>query len=284
MRLAAKDGIGQGERQRFRLRRLGTRIYQFLRYRPGTPKTVLLIVGCQRSGTTMVHHFFRLDRDAVTYDEYSPLSSRDPLGLRLDPRDEVVPQVLNTRAPLVVIKPLVESQNLPDLLGWFPRTRAVWMYRDYRDVARSNVNHFGSAGPHEDLAAIVVGDPADWRSEKLADSDREAVLNLYRPDLDPHDAAALFWYARNSLFFSGGFHEDDRIRVCRYSDLVTRPAEVMAEAYRFIDRPWPGDRIVADVFSSSRGRGVDLELSPPVRELCDGMLARLANHQVGQTR
>ncbi|MCK5879497.1 MAG: sulfotransferase family protein, partial [Holophagae bacterium] len=104
------------------------------------------------------------------------------------------------------------------------------------------------------------------------------------PDMDSHDAAALFWYARNSLFFSGGFHEDDRVRLCRYSDLVTRPAEIMTEAYRFIDRPYPGDRIVADVFSSSRGRGVDLELSPPVRKLCEGMLARLANHQVGQTK
>ena len=34
---------------------------------------------------------------------------------------------------------------------------------------------------------------------------------------------------------------------------MTRPAEVMVETYRFIDRPWPGDRIVADVFSASKG-------------------------------
>ena len=274
MRLAAKDGIGQGERQRFRLRRLGTRLYQLFRYRRSIPKTVLLIVGCQRSGTTMAHHFFRLDRDAVTFDEYSPLSRRDPVGLRLDPREEVVPRVLGVRAPLVVAKPLVESQNLADLLGWFPRARAVWMYRDYRAVARSSVNHFGAEGPHEDLAAIVAGDPADWRAEHLAAADREAVLDLYRPDLDPHDVAALFWYARNSLVFSRAIAGRDDVRLCRYEDMVAAPARIVRAVYDFAGRPYPGDDIVADVLSGG-GRSAPVEFEPPIAALCVDLLARL---------
>jgi hypothetical protein len=274
MRLAAKDGIGPGERQMFRLRRLGTRLYQFLRYGPDTPKTVLLIVGCQRSGTSMLHHFFRLDRDAVTYDEYSPLSRRDPAGLRLDPPEAVVGHVGRDRAPLVVMKPLVESQNLVDLLGWFPDARALWMYRDYREVAGSNVRHFGPKQGHEDLAPIVADDRSDWRAEHLAPADRTALLELYRPDLGAHDAAALFWYARNSLFFGRNLAGRPDTALCRYDELVARPAAMVAAVYGFAGRTYPGDRIVADVISGG-GRSAPVTLSAPIAALCDDLLARL---------
>ena len=276
MRLASRDGVNLAEREAFRFFRLRKRIRQFFKYRPRMDKTVLFIVGCQRSGTSMIHHLFRLDWDTVTYDEISPLSSRDPIeGLRLNPLPAVKARILADRAPLVVCKPLVESQNLDILLDLFPVTRAVWMYRDFRAVVTSNLKFFGPDTGHKDLAPIIAGDDANWRAEKLAESERDIIRDLYAPEMDPHDAAALYWYARNSLFFSRGFHADGRIMLCRYSDLVTRPAEIMTGAYRFIERPYPGDRIVADVFSGSRSRGHTLELSPRVRELCEGMLARL---------
>ena len=239
-------------------------------------KTVLFIVGCQRSGTSMIHHLFRLDWDTVTYDEISPLSSQDPVqGLRLNPLSEVKARISDDRAPLVVCKPLVESQNLDILLDLFPVTRAIWMYRDYRAVVLSNLKYFGQDTGHRDLASIIAGDSSNWRAEKIAESDRDIIMGLYSPDMDPRDAAALYWYARNSLFFSRGFDSDARVKTCRYKDLVTRPAGIMAGAYRFIDCPYPGDRIVADVFTGSKGHGRDLDLSPSVRELCEGMLTRL---------
>ncbi|RLA56645.1 MAG: hypothetical protein DRR04_13915 [Gammaproteobacteria bacterium] len=276
MRLASKRGVGLAEREAFRFFRLRKGIRNFFKYRSGVDKTVLFIVGCQRSGTSMFHHLFRLDWDTVTYDEISPLSIRDPAGgLRLHPLPEVQTRILADRAPLVVCKPLVESQNLDILLDLFPSTRAVWLYRDFRAVALSNLKYFGQETGHRDLAPIIAGDTSNWRAEKLADSDRDIIRDLYSHDMDPYDAAALFWYARNSLFFSRGFDVDSRIMLCRYSNLVIRPAEIMAEAYRFIDRPYPGDRIVADVFSGSKDRGRDLNLSPPVLELCEGMLTRL---------
>jgi len=279
MRLASANGVGLVEREAFRLFRLRKRIRQLFKYRSGMDKTVLFIVGCQRSGTSMIHHLFRLDWDTVTYDEISPLSSDDPIeGLRLNPLPEVQARILRDRAPLVVCKPLVESQKLDVLLDLFPATHAIWMYRDFRAVVLSNLKFFGPDTGHRDLAPIVAGDETNWRAEKLAAADRDIILDIYSPELDPHDAAALYWYARNSLFFSRGYDKDPRIRLCRYGDLVARPAVVMARAYDFLGKPYPGDRIVEDVFSGSRGRGRDLDLSPPVRDLCEGMLSRLENH------
>lgn len=280
MRLASTDGVGFVEREVFRLFRLRKRFRQFFLYPRGMEKTVVFIVGCQRSGTSMIHHLFRLDSDTVTYDEVSPLSSKDPVeGLRLNPHPEVVARISGDRAPMVVCKPLVESQNLGTLLDLFPVTRAVWMYRDYRSVVLSSLKYFGQETGHTDLAPILAGDETNWRAEKLSAATRRTITELYSSEMDPRDAAALYWYARNSLYFSRGFDQDDRVRVCRYEDLVTRPEEIMAGAYSFIGRPYPGDGIVKDVFAHSRSRGRGLDLSPPVRRLCDDMLARLDEAQ-----
>jgi hypothetical protein len=275
LRLASSGGVGFGEKQALRWFRLRKRIRQYFRYRSGLDKTVVFIAGCQRSGTSMIHHLFRLDWDSITFDEVSSLSSLDPEGLRFDPLPEVRARIEAARAPLVLAKPLVESQNLINLLNEFPGSRAVWMYRHYQDVARSNVKFFGLDNGHRDLAPILAGDKADWRAEHLAEEDVQKIRGLYSPDLGSYDAAALFWYARNSLFFSRGLVDDDRVLLCRYGDLVTRPGEIMKEIYGFIGRPWPGDRILGDVFTGSKGKGKDIELAPRIREICEGMLASL---------
>ncbi|MBE0567174.1 MAG: sulfotransferase [Krumholzibacteria bacterium] len=275
MRLASEGGVGFREAQAFRLLRLRKRARQFVKYRPGMPKTVLCVVGCQRSGTSMLHHLFRLDQDTVTYDEVSPLSTRDPERLRLDPREDVQRRIASDRAPFVVLKPLVESQNLPQMLDWFPDARAIWIYRDFRAVAASNLRFFGERNGFDDLAPILAGDCADWRAEHLAPADAERIRQAAAGPLGAHDAAVLFWWARNSLYFSLGLVSDPRVALCRYEDLVTSPAAVMRRAYAFVGRPYPGDAIVKDVFAGSKGRGRDLPLGDAVRAMGEGMLAEL---------
>jgi hypothetical protein len=260
----------------FRWFRFRKRIRQLLRFRVGEEKTVLFIVGCQRSGTSMIHPLFRLDWDTVTYDEVSPLSDQDHFeGYRLNPMPEIMERIAGDRSPLVVCKPLVESQNLDTLLALFPRSRAIWMYRDYRDVVASSLKYFGTDNGHSDVTPIILGDFGNWRAEHLDEADVRRIREVYKPDLDPQDAAALFWYARNSLYFSRRFLGDPRVRTCRYGDLVSNPAETMKAAYEFLGRPYPGDRIVVDVFSASQGRGKAVGLSPPIEGMCEGLLDRL---------
>jgi len=239
-------------------------------------KTVLYIVGCQRSGTSMMSHLFRRDPDSVTYDEVSPLSDKDLVErLRWNPLSEVETRIRMDRAPLVVTKPLVESQNLGELLALFPQTRAIWMYRHFEDVAASNVAFFGEANGLDDLKPVLENDSSDWRAQHLSPRIRDIILEHAEGGLSPWDAAALFWYVRNSLFFSRGYDDMSGIRTCRYSDLVTRPREVMAAAYLFLGREWPGDHIVKDVFSGSRGKGRGLQLAPEIRDLCEELLRDL---------
>lgn len=275
MKLASTGGIGFREKQGFRFFRLRKRIGQFLRYRSGREKTVLLVVGCQRSGTSMIHHLFRLDPSTVTYDEVSVLSAGDRnQHLRWTDPHLAASRIARDRSPFVVAKPLVESQKLLFWLDLLPNGKALWMVRHFADVASSNVKYFGERNGFDDLAPILAGDQADWRAENLDPATVAVVRGLHHPDMPPHDAAALFWYARNSLFFTQGLDRDDRVRACSYDDLVTDPRTVMQAAYRFVGRPYPGDRILVDVFPGSVGLGREVPLTPAVRDLCDRLLAR----------
>lgn len=275
MRLASKGGMGFFERQSFYLFRVRKRLGQVGKYESGAPKKLLFIVGCQRSGTTLLHHIFRLDHHTATYDEFSRLSREDTERLGLDPREKVMARIATDRPPLIVAKPLVESQNVRDILDWAPEARAIWIYRDFRDVAASNPEYFGGDKGHRDLAHILATDDANWRLQNMDPDDVEKIRTVYTPDIGPHDAAALFWWARNSLFFSRACHEDERVALCRYFDLVNHPGVVMRRAYDFVGRPYPGDHITQDVVTDSAGRGRDIPLSDGVRDMCEALLARL---------
>lgn len=273
MRLASKGGINWREREAFRWFRLRKRIYQWIRYRPGQDKTIVFIVGCQRSGTSMLSHLFRRDREVFTFDEVSPLSSQDPEGLRLDPLEDVQRIIRGVRAGMVVCKPLVESQNLKQLLDAFPGSKAIWMYRDVGAVARSNLVYFGQDNGRKDLMPLLAGDVRDWRAEHVAVEDVAVVRDMLAGSQDL-DAAALFWWLRNRLLFRDDLAADPRVRVVEYDALLADPAAVMAAIYQFLDWPFPGETIVAEVIPRARSRRSDADLKPEIAELCRTLEAR----------
>ena len=268
MRLASRDGENWREEQRFRLFRLLKRVRQFVVFRPHQPRRVLFVVGCQRSGTSLLAHIFRKDWNVVSFDEISPLSSRDPEGLRWNSLPEVRERLLGCRAGMVVAKPLVETQRLSELLDAIPDSRAVWMYRGVDRVASSNLKFFGAKNGHADLAPVLAGDPANWRSEGTTPQQRETIRELAEAGLGDLDAAALFWWLRNSLFFQGRHQGDERVMVLDYDDLLADAESAMRRCYTWLEEPFPGGRIVADVLPPRASASIPAKLSLPVRQLC----------------
>ena len=89
-----------------------------------------------------------------------------------------------SRYPLVVLKPLVESQNAPALLEALPGARGLWMIRHYADVARSNLARFGDRNAGESPQHRAEGGQ-DWRSEGASARVQSVVRDRFAESMNP---------------------------------------------------------------------------------------------------
>jgi hypothetical protein len=177
---------------------------------------------------------------------------------------------------LAIAKPIVESQNARELLGYFVEAKAIWMYRDYRDVANSSLSKFGPESMMKNLRPMVHDQLGPhWASEGISEDTRAIVTKYFREDMLPYDAEALFWYARNVLFYEQGLDKHPRTMLCRYEDIVSEPQGVMRDIYRFIGYEYPGDHVVAGIHDRSIGLGRNAEVSQGIRDLCTALLQRM---------
>jgi hypothetical protein len=234
-------------------------------------KKIVFIFGCQRSGTTLVQDIFDQDYDATVYGEFD---ARVYNGFRLKPLEELAAVMARERAALIVVKPIVETQNALRLLAFFPGAKALFIYRHYAAVAASNLALFGPMNGINDLRPIADGDGANWRAEGVRREVRAMVAARFHEKMNPYDAAALFWYARNRFFFDLELDRHPAVKLCSYEHLVGDPPGMIGRMYRLLDMEPPpaGGALVR---SESSGRRKDIRLSPDVERLCRGLLERL---------
>lgn len=249
-------------------------IYQYVRLDGARPQ-ILFIVGCQRSGTTLLVRLFNSDYRCRVFGEFSALSCDDPGGIRLNPLPDVAAAFRRVRVPLIIAKPLVETQNVKDLLAFFPSSKVLFVYRHFEDVAKSDTAKFGLHNGIDNLRPIVAGCTRNWRSEGARPFVRETVTRHFSQDMNPYDAAVLFWFARNQLFFDLALDAEPRVMLCRYEYLVGDPAAAMQRIYAFAGVSIPDLSHTRQVHSASIGKGGRLPLKPEVRVLCEQLLARL---------
>jgi hypothetical protein len=219
-----------------------------------------------------------LNRDLNTkcFGEFSPLTSNDPVGkIRLNPLESVKKEFSRIRAPFIVIKPLVETQNTPELLSYFDNSTALWMFRGYKDVAASNLKYFGVDNGINDLRPIVNNEPNNWRSENVSEHVRETISKYFSGDMNPHDAAVLFWFARNSIYFDRELDRNPRVMLCLYEDLVLDPEQYVRRIYQKVGQPYPRINITTEVHSNSRKKGKDIEVSPEIEQLAQDLQGKL---------
>ena len=220
------------------------------------------------------HEFSAVNMPAECRRPWS-IRSASRWSIRLGPLDGVAAMLSRSRFPLVVLKPLVESQKARELHAGLDRSRLLWMVRHYRDVARSNVKLFGADIHRVNLEPIVRRDRSNWRSERVPDDVHDLVLRHYAPDMNPYDGGALFWYARNRLYLELGLDSLDRVTLLRYEDLAAEPERWMRAVYKFAGVEFPGPEVVADVHPRSVGLGVELELTPEIEAACADLWEQL---------
>ncbi len=236
------------------------------------PRRLGFVFGCQRSGTKMVMRVLDQSPDTRIFHE-NHASAFSDFQLRSDRTIRAL--VALNPAPVQIFKPICDSQEADHILGRFPGARGVWVMRHFDDVANSAVVKWDEH-QRELIQAVIDGDLETWgwRTARLPDA---VVADIRRvaagAPLAPHEAAALFWYMRNAFFFALGLHEDPRVLLVRYADLVSSPGPTFRQLFDFLGVPF--DPAHADqVRDSSIGRRPPPDLRPAIRELCAGLLAR----------
>jgi hypothetical protein len=263
-----KDLTRKSKKVNFKLFQHYKSLYQALKAVPDQ-KHILFIVGCQRSGTTLMTRIFERDIRTRVFGEFSPISDQDPNQIRLNPLDQVEERLDREKAEFIVAKPLVESQHISSILDHFEHAKAIWMFRHYKDVALSNLKNFGNDNGIRDLRPIVEDKPDNWRNENVSAEIREQVQRVFHENMPALDAAAWFWWVRNKIFLEQNLDQDPRIGLVKYEDLVLEPQKVMEKVYRFAGNSYPGDKILSEVFSGSVGKAWSEQLSEEVTRHCD---------------
>lgn len=275
MAVAVKDLKRKSKRANLRLFGGYKRIYQYFRGNHNDQKKILFIVGCQRSGTTLMTRIFKRDIHTRVFGEFSRISNQDPDNIRLNPLHRVKEQLKDENADFIIGKPLVESQRIREILDYFEESRAIWMFRHYKDVAFSNLNRFGEGNGLDDLEPIAWKMPFNWRTELISEATQEQIIKIFDKNMSPLDAAAWFWWVRNRIFFEHNLYDDQRIKLVKYEDLAIQPQKIMKEIYRFSGAPYPGDQILSEISPGSVGKASDQQLSLEVADKCEEMWLEL---------
>jgi hypothetical protein len=229
----------------------------------------VFILGAQRSGTTLLLEC--LDR-SMRFDVLGE-SSEAMVKFRIRDDDYIRNKVRSSRHEFVVFKPLTDSHRARDFLSLIPGTRAIWAFRRVQDRVNSSVAKFGDHNL-QILAGLSRGEGLErWQAQGLTGADLAFIRTFDYSTMSPHTASALFWYLRNSLYFSMGLQDDPNVLPLAYEDLATRPKETMQSVCGFLAAPFE-DAMVDTVHAQSIGREQS-HLSPETLALCQPLYDRL---------
>lgn len=251
-------------------------------------KVPVFILGCQRSGTTIIQNVFANSRQVAVFREGNKEAMTD--GWRLRPYDEIESLIERQNARVILFKPINDSQLALQILDRFDHGRVIWIYRDFNDTANSAVVRWG--GSQRDMVAwigehvakhgsIERAMPAIARkpnyavyAEHISAESAEILARWTKEPVSEHTGAAIMWYLRNRLYFDQSLDTNPRARIVSYERFVKYPDEQLRQISRFMGIRHLKKRSKS-VFSSSIGRDSAPDILPDVLEACSALYDQL---------
>ncbi len=259
----------------YKANRIRTWTYQQLA--PCTHPRIVWVFGCQRSGTTMLRSFIGFDPRVNDQGEGDPpffhqTTNDHPDYIRLIDDDQIEALVKEQRSEMVLIKPLHDSQRAAALLDRFPDSKGVWIFRNFHEVILSHLTYY--EGRYEGLSYVrPLLDLASnsWKAENLSNEMREQIKQFRKLVDTPTAAFAVFWLARNSLYFS---QPHSNLIALDYKQLVQQPSECLATLSRHIYLDLD-PRYAQFPEHRDRTKPLPNEIPPPILEACEAMTLKL---------
>ncbi len=232
------------------------------------------LVGLQRSGTNMLVRGLESAPELQVHNESDRRAFR---RFRLRPDHELAAVVTASRHRYVLFKPLCDSHRVGELLDHLPVLvpgRAIWAYRNVDGRARSGLAKFGDANLRVLREIAGGGGALRWQAQRLSGESLELLASFDYARMTPADAAALFWYVRNRLFFELGLDRRADVILSSYDAMVAAPEAGMRRLCAFLGVTWRPSLVAQVAPRSGRGQP-PLEVDPRIRARCDELTARL---------
>ncbi len=241
-----------------------------------TPRPVF-VLGAQRSGTRLPLLVLERSPEIITYSEGSAPFFH---GVLLHDDQTVARELSRIPFPRVVLKPICESHRAVELLDTFPRSKAVWIYRNFRDTVNSAVAKWKTGRRNLKRVATRDVSGAAWRLGGLSEEKLQLAARLYSEDMSLHAAEAVMWYLRTSLFFDLALADRRDVLLVKYQDLVTAPETGFGRLFTFLESPFETAYLSRVYASSVRSRAFP-PIPPEIESVCESLMERLDQYYAG---
>jgi hypothetical protein len=240
-------------------------------------KVPVFILGTQRSGTTMIFNVLAGCPECRVHWGHEKDAFCDS---RIKRGTTIKRLIHKAYKKVVVFKPLNDLQHARGLLALHENARGVWVYRNFNDVVNSAVDRWSTA--HRDIMrgiarGLVLHPGQDAISEGMGPDEIETVKHFCRDEISVEEGAALLWYFRNLIYFKLKLHNDPRVLLVKYEDLVTDPQRQFRKILGHVSCEFRPE-CIDGIFNSSIAKARAPILREEIGSLCDAMLKRLNEH------
>ena len=222
----------------------------------------VFLVGSGRSGTDIMAHCLSRSMDVKLINETDTLAFKN---WRLKDLNTVKQAVTSSGAPVVLLKPIVETMRVKELLDTFHASRALFLIRDYRDAINSMASFFGE----KHVRAVTSWIESDFRRFPLVPGDlRSLVGRIWEEDCSVESACGIYWLVYNSSYLFLDLRMDERIRIMNYEMLVMEPENTLRGVCDYLGLQYNND-MIADVYATSVNRRPAPSLQPVLQHYCE---------------
>ncbi len=195
---------------------------------PSEKSRFIFVFGCNRSGTTMLKDLIGLDPRVKDYGEGDPpyfVPERGPRYYCLQESGTLSRELSRERHPFTLVKPLHDSQRARELLAAFPEARGIWIFRDYRQVIQSYKGFFRNEDFRRRIGPLWDVSVDSWMNQSIPEDVASLLAEFPLPEIEDHNAYALYWLARNSVLFQQDL--ENELLILNYADCVRNPTQVL---------------------------------------------------------
>jgi hypothetical protein len=246
-------------------------------------KKFFLILGCQRSGTTLMRLILNSHKEIHCFDEYKAYDLLNNNTLLSDFLKDSKKSLIGFKTPVYTEqmneKNLVDWLQLREIQNIFSTTKIIFIYRDPRDVCVSLKNHI-STHPDGDYLVPVF---KFWKTQmpEIYSEFKNDFNKIENQKNNLLQRAALFWKIKNHYYFNYK-EKNKKILGIKYEELCMNPKNEIKKITDFLDLSWDDSMLFHNKIEHDEVKSNGLTVgnnnaSLPIRENSIGLYKQILN-------